>query len=114
MINILECHCLIRPIIHIAKTVYDIIKIVVPVGLVLFGIIELGKAMVAKDESSVKKAQDSLIKKVVAAVMVFLVFIIVDFTLALLEKNNVNVGDWLSCWQNPGVVDDSCVSTESK
>lgn len=107
MINILECHCLVRPTIHIVKAVYNAIKIVAPVGLIIFGMIDLGKAVISKDESDVKKAQGSLIKKVFAGVMIFLVFIIVDFTLAVIEKSGVNVGDWLSCWQNPGRVDSS-------
>ena len=113
MINILDCPCLVRPTIHLVKAIYNAIKIIAPVGLIIFGMIDLGKAVISKDESEVKKSQGSLIKKVFAAVMIFLVFIIVDFALAVVEKSGVNVGDWLSCWQNPGRVDSSeCTSTE--
>jgi len=108
LINILECSCLIRPVVHMVKAIYNVVKIAVPVGIIIFGMYDLLKAIISKNDDEVKKSQSSIIKKVISAVMVFLIFTIVDFALAFLDKNNVPVGDWLSCWQNPGRVDDSC------
>ena len=54
------------------------------------------------------------INKVIAGVIIFFIFIVVDLSLTLLEKNNVDVGDWLSCWQNPGTVDSSCTNKQNQ
>ena len=114
MIYFLECDCLIRPTIYIIKTVYNIVKILVPVGIILFGMLELIKAIMSKDDTAIKKTQSALINKVIAGVIIFFIFIVVDLSLSLLEKNNVDVGDWLSCWQNPGTVDSSCTNKENQ
>lgn len=114
MVYFLECDCMIRPTIYIIKTVYNIVKILVPVGIVLFGMLELIKAVMSKDDAAIKKTQTSLINKVIAGVIIFFIFIVVDLSLALLEKNNVDVGDWLSCWQNPGTVDSSCTNKKNQ
>ena len=114
MIYFLECDCLIRPTIYIIKTVYNIVKILVPVGIILFGMLELIKAIMSKDDTAIKKTQSALINKVIAGVIIFFIFIVVDLSLSLLEKNNVDVGDWLSRWQNPGTVDSSCTDKPSQ
>lgn len=113
MIYIMECNCLIRPIVYIIKVIYNLLKIMVPVGLILFGMFDLIKAIISKNDDGIKKSQNSLIKKVIAAVFVFVIFIVVDLTLTILERNDIEVGDWLSCWQNPGTVDSSCTNIES-
>lgn len=47
--------------------------IVTPLLLIVTGSFTMLKAMVNKDESAIKKAQDLLVKKVIAAVAVFLI-----------------------------------------
>lgn len=59
----------------------NLLKILTPIILILIGIIELVKAMASSNEDSIKKAQSKLIKKVVAAVMVFFVITIVQFVI---------------------------------
>ena len=62
------------PVIKIIK--HGILKyvcILIPVGLILFGLGDLGKAVIASDEKEVKAAQSRLIKRVVYAILVFLV-----------------------------------------
>lgn len=59
--------------------VYTGVKVVIPILLILFGMIELGKAITAQKEDEIKKAQGSFFKKLILAVMVFLVFTIVQF-----------------------------------
>ena len=59
--------------------IYVAIKIVVPILLVIFGSIDLGKAITAGKEDEIKKAQSSFIKKLIVAVLVFLVMTIVQF-----------------------------------
>lgn len=66
-------------IVSIIYYVYIGIKVVVPIILILFGMIELGKALTSQKEDEIKKAQSSFFKKLILAVIIFLVFSIVDF-----------------------------------
>lgn len=59
--------------------IYTAIKVVIPILLIIFGMIELGKAITAQKEDEIKKAQSSFLKKLVLAILVFLVFTIVQF-----------------------------------
>jgi len=59
--------------------VYLGIQVVIPIILILFGMIELGKAITSQKEDEIKKAQGAFFKKLILAVMVFLVFTIVQF-----------------------------------
>lgn len=64
---------------QIIHYVYLGIQVVVPILLILFGMIELGKAVTSQKEDEIKKAQSSFLHKLVLAVIVFLVFTIVQF-----------------------------------
>ncbi|MEG1015830.1 MAG: hypothetical protein RSD96_02075 [Bacilli bacterium] len=71
-----------------------VIKIVVPLILIVFGMIEMGKSVMGKDEDAIKKAQGLLIKKMIAAVVVFLVATIVGLVMPL-----VGGDDFKQCGQ---------------
>ena len=60
-------------------TIYLAIKIVIPILLIIFGSIDLGKAITAQKEDEIKKAQSGFIKKLIIGVLVFLVLTIVQF-----------------------------------
>ena len=59
---------------NIIHYVYLGIQVVIPILLIIFGMIELGKAITAQKEDEIKKAQSSFLKKLILAVIVFLVF----------------------------------------
>ena len=77
---------------NIVHYVYLGIQVVVPILLIVFGMIELAKAITAQKEEEIKKAQSSFLKKLVLAVLVFLVFTIVqlvfNFATGDLEEND--------------------------
>lgn len=66
-------------IVSIIHYVYLGIQVVVPIILIIFGMIELGKAIAAQKEDEIKRAQSSFLKKLIIAVIVFLVFSVVKF-----------------------------------
>ena len=57
------------------------IKVIVPVILIVVGMIDLAKAIMGKDDSEIKKAQSSLIKKLVVAICVYLLVTIVGLVM---------------------------------
>lgn len=74
----------------------NLLKIVTPIILIIVGIIELVKAVASTNEDSMKKAQSKLIKKVIAAVMVFFVITIVQFII-LKVADSSDAGSIKSC-----------------
>lgn len=81
------------------KTIGNVIKIIqllIPIALVLWGLIDLGKAVLAGDEKERKEATTALLKRFLYGVLVFFVFAIVKGAVGL-----VGAGDTLNskCWE---------------
>ena len=69
------------------------IKIVVPILLVIFAMLDLGKAIAAKKEEDIKKYQSSCIKRVITGLLVFLVIVIVEFLIGFVEPETGTSGE---------------------
>jgi len=88
------------------------IKVFVPLVLIFFGMLDLGKAVMANDEKVMKEAQSKLIKRFVYAVLVFLVVALVQLVFSMLGKageksentaNNpekTNISQCINCFVN--------------
>ena len=81
-------------IIGIAKKILTILQIAIPIALLIFGTMDLGKAVMAGDEKEIKSATGILIKRVIAAVCVFLLILIVSVVTGW-----VGGDEWKSCWR---------------
>lgn len=66
-------------ILNIVHYLYLAILILVPVMLIVFGMIDLAKALTSSKEDEIKKAQSGLLRKAVVAIIVFLIFALVKF-----------------------------------
>lgn len=62
-----------------------IFKIAIPLLLILFGMIDLGKAVIASDDKQIKTATSSLVKRAVAGVVIFLLPLIVSFIFSIVN-----------------------------
>ena len=67
-----------------------IFKIVVPILLIVFGMVDLGKAVVSSDEKAIKSSTSSLLKKVVAALFIFFLPTIVSAIVNLTGEKDAN------------------------
>ena len=65
-----------------------IFKIVVPILLIIFGMIDLGKAVIASKEDAIQKATPSLFKRLIAAVVIFFIPAIVGAVFSLIWSFN--------------------------
>ncbi len=89
-----------------------IIKIVVPILLIIFGMLDLGKAVIASKEDEIKKGQQTFIKRIVAAVIVFFVFQIVQIVIGFVSGSSKStVTRCMECFIN-GTVDDEKACAE--
>lgn len=68
------------------------IEIVVPLILIIYGMIDMAKAVMQDDEKKIKTAQQLLIKKIITAVICFLVIAITKIVVNLVTNS-----DWESC-----------------
>ena len=68
---------------HLVGLVVYILKIVIPLVLIVLGMVDLGKAVVSSDEKAINKAVGSLIKRFIAAVVVFFIPTIVNAVFGL-------------------------------
>ena len=94
----------IGPVVAIIKnSVFPIIYIGIPILLILFGTIDLGKAVMANDDKAIKTATSSLIKRAIAALAVFLVSMLVSVVMGWLTSDNGIAADtsWEDCWEKP-------------
>lgn len=55
-----------------------VFKIVIPVLLIVFGMVDLGKAVISSDDKAVSKAAKSLLNRVIAGVCIFFVPLLVS------------------------------------
>jgi hypothetical protein len=76
--------------------IYLAVRIGIPVILLIVGMVDLGKAVVAQKEDEIKKAQGLLVKKVISAVIVFLLFTLIQFAINLVDTSEDNANMW-SC-----------------
>lgn len=84
----------LEPVFYLLKNVINLIKIFVPILLVLFGTLDLAKAVIAGKEEEMKKSQSVLIKRIIYGVAVFLVVTLVQFVMGFIGKGN----EWYQCW----------------
>ena len=85
---------------YLVSTIVTLIKIAVPILLIIFGMLDLGKAVVAAKEDEIKKGQQTFIKRAVAAVVVFFVVQVVQIIVRFVSGNDQNVSGCFNCFIN--------------
>ncbi|MDD2470182.1 MAG: hypothetical protein PHI22_04570, partial [Bacilli bacterium] len=84
----------LKPIVGFIKSILQIIQILIPIGLIVLGTIDLGKAVIASKEEEIKKNQMVLLKRAIAAVLVFLVATLAGFVIGFVGNDQ-----WKTCWR---------------
>ena len=88
------CTTEVARIVAIVGFILKIIQWIVPIVLIMLGTVDLVKAVIAGKEDDIKKNQQTLFKRAIAAVIVFLVPLIVSTITGLLGTE-----DWKDCWK---------------
>lgn len=74
--------------VKLLKTFYGLLKIATPIMLIIFGMLDFAKAMASSDESKMKKAQSAFVRRIIAAVVVFLVMSIMSLVANLIPSES--------------------------
>lgn len=90
------------PLVSLVKNgLFPIVYIIIPIALLIYAVIDFGKAVIASDEKEVKAAQSRLIKRAVYAALIFFVVFLVKAIMDVVAKGGTgNTGDWWSCWES--------------
>ena len=96
---------------YIISTVITVIKIAVPILLIIFGMLDLGKAVVASKEDEIKKGQQLFIKRAISAIIVFFVIQIVQIIVRFISGNDATVANCFNCFINGTAGTNACETT---
>lgn len=79
------------------SAIVNILKIAIPIMVIIFGLIDLGKAVMAQKEDEIKKGQQTFLKRLMAAAIVFFVVVIAEFLVGLLAKDDTEKSTITGC-----------------
>lgn len=98
------CPAGLAPVLGIVNFIINAIMIGVPILLIVFGMIDLGKAVISSKEDEVKKATKAFGKRFLYAVGVFAVVWLVTFVFDTINSTtggeiNPDQANWKTCWE---------------
>lgn len=80
--------------------VVTVIKIIIPLILIILGMVDLGKAVVSSDDKAISKSVSALIKRFIAAVVLFFIPTIVSALFNAIDlMNSTDEADYNICVQ---------------
>ena len=98
---------------YVTSTIYLIIEIAVPVLLILYGMFDLGKAVIAQKEDEIKKGQSTFFKRLIAAVLVFFVSFIVKLVIGFVSNDDATIANCVNCFITGEEGTDACAFKSS-
>lgn len=91
------------PIVNFIHQVYTILQWGVPIVLVVYGGFDLAKAVIASDDKEIKAAATKLVKRLIAAVAIFLLTTLINVVIGwAASAQSDSDGSWMSCWNSYG------------
>lgn len=89
------------PIVKVIRNgLFPIVYAIIPIVLILYAVIDFGKAVIASDEKEVKAAQSRLIKRCIYAALIFFVVYLVQAIMDIVSKGGTgNTDGWKACWE---------------
>ena len=93
----------LKPIVTFIKSVFFLIQFALPIGLIVLGGWDLGKAVFSSDDKEIKAATGKLIKRAIAAVAIFFLVLIVKLIIGFVANSGgtngeQNANNIINCW----------------
>lgn len=85
-------------VLELSNTIVNVLQIAVPVILVLFGMIDMIKAVSSQKDDDIKKAQGTLIKRLIMGVLVYFIIFIVKLLLSAIGGNTDGIWSCVQCF----------------
>ena len=77
---------------YVVSLIIMVIQYAVPLLLIIWGMLDLGKAVIASKEDEIKKGQQTFIKRIIAAVIVFFVVAVTKLVVNLAANDDDRQG----------------------
>ena len=74
------------------------IQIAVPILLVVYGMLDLMKAVMAQKEDEIRKGQQTFVKRLIAAIIVFFIIAVVKLAISAVAKNDSGIMACANCF----------------
>lgn len=74
-----------------------IVKILIPIGLIIIGIVNFSKAMISGNDDSIKKNAQSFAWKIVFAVIIFVLPTLINFIVGIIDGATDGTDDYINC-----------------
>ena len=96
----------------LTSALYDAIMVIVPIILIIIGSVDLLKGIMSQKEDEMKKGRESFFKRILGAVIIFLIVLIVKFFVSVLSSGNgsdaAKIIGCIDCFIN-----NECIGNES-
>lgn len=99
MVNFLSKACGVDGLENVFKyaiLVIKIIQIAAPIALIIWGSIDLLKAVIAGDDKKIKEARKPFVQRIISAVLIFLIPWITNF---VINSFTTDGKGWVACYQ---------------
>ncbi|MCI8575802.1 MAG: hypothetical protein HFI09_04965 [Bacilli bacterium] len=77
--------------------IFSVVKIIIPIIIIAFGVVDFFKAIVASKDDEIKKASKSLMMRLIAGVCIFFLPAIIHFVFRLVDDWNDYESDYSKC-----------------
>lgn len=77
--------------------VFFAVKIIIPIMLIIFGSIDVGKAVIASKDDEIKKSVKTLAVRAIAGIIIFFIPTILGFIVKMIDNNDIYKGTFWDC-----------------
>ena len=95
--------CIPSEVAKLVTLIYNLIKVIVPIVLVIIGMYDMAKAITTQSADDIKKAQKLLVRKAIAGALVFFLFSFITWMLSILDATSGGTqgeADVIKCLNN--------------
>lgn len=79
---------------QIVSTVYKLLQIATPIIIIIFGSLDLVKAVMAQKEDDIKKGQQIFVRRLIVGSIVFVAFWVIEMVIGFVAPHNENENMW--------------------
>ena len=115
-----KCSNAMGTLVNAIQTVLNIIRWAIPIVLIILGSIDMFKGMTSGDDKEAEKAKKTFIRRLVYAVVAFLIPTLVTFSFDIvanitkdeqLNREELRQGNFFECWYQSNSQSNSAVDT---
>jgi len=81
----------------LGKFIMNFLQILIPIVLIIYGSLDLVKAVYASKEDEIKKGQQTFVKRLAGAIIIFFVFAIVKLVISVVSTNSSPIMECVDC-----------------